>query len=125
MDRFDLEIPAVVSDAVHLLRPREHALRAVAQRRPVFPAAFPQLVDDLHVFLSDFVARVVLRLAREPDALGGAVEISGDHIPADTPAGQMIERRKPARQRIRMFVRDRAGDPEAQIARDVRHRRDQ
>ena len=68
---------------------------AVAQHRPVFPAAFPQLVDDLHVFLGDFVARVVLRLARKADALGGAVEIPGDHIPADTPAGQMIECRKP------------------------------
>jgi hypothetical protein len=39
---------------------------------PPRPTAFPQLVDDLHVFLSGFVARVVLRLAREPDALGGA-----------------------------------------------------
>ena len=38
----------------------------------------------------DFVTRVVLRLVREADALGGAVEISGDHIPADTAAGQMI-----------------------------------
>jgi hypothetical protein len=27
----------------------------------------------------------------------------------------MIERRKPARQRVRMFVRDRAGDTKAQI----------
>ena len=45
VDRFDLEIPAVVLDAMHLLRPREHALRAIAQHCPVFPAAFPQLVD--------------------------------------------------------------------------------
>src|SRR5438067_7087781 len=82
VNRFDLEIPAVVSDAVYVLRPREHALRAVAQHCPVFPAAFPQLVDDLHVFFGDTVTRVVLRLARKADAFGGAVEISGDHISA-------------------------------------------
>jgi hypothetical protein len=34
-----------------------------------------------------------VRLSRKPDALGGAVEISGDDVPADAPAGQMIERR--------------------------------
>jgi hypothetical protein len=32
----------------------------------------------------------VARLSRKPDALGGAVEISGDDVPADAPAGQMI-----------------------------------
>src|SRR5205823_4729638 len=63
--------------------------------------ALPQLVDDLHVFFGDLVARVVLRLSRKPDALGGAVQISGDDVPADAPAGQMIERRKPAGQRVR------------------------
>jgi len=68
VDRIDLEMPAVVLDAMHVLRPREHAPRTVAQHRLVLPAAFPQLVDDLHVFFGDFVARVVLRLSREPDA---------------------------------------------------------
>jgi hypothetical protein len=46
----------------------------------------------------------VLRLSRKPHALGGTVQIPGDDVPADAPAGQMIERRKPARQCVRMFV---------------------
>jgi hypothetical protein len=113
VDGFDLEIRAVMSDAMHLVRPREHALCAVAQHRPVFPAALPQLVHDLHVFFGNFVARVVIWLSRKPNALGGAAEISGDDVPADTAAGQMIKRRKPARQHVRMFVRDRARNTEA------------
>src|SRR6516225_3719806 len=67
----------------------------------------------------------MLRLLWQPYALGGAVEIPGDDIPADATAGQMIERRKPARQNVWIFVGDRAGNPEAEVAGDVGHRRDQ
>jgi hypothetical protein len=125
VNRIELEVRAIVPDAMHFLRPGEHPLRAVTQHRLVFPAALPQLVDDLHVFFGDLVARVVLRLSRISHTLGGAVQIAGDDVPADAPAGQMVECRKPARQCVRMFVRDRASNPEAQISGDVSHRRDQ
>src|SRR5579883_2804333 len=115
MDRIEPEIAALMPDAMHLPRLCKHAPRAVAHDRPVLPAALPQLIDDFHVFFGDLVAGVVLALALQPDALGGAVQISGDDVPADAPAGQVIKRRKPARQYIGMLVRDRAGHAEAEI----------
>lgn len=123
MEARHLEIGALVADRMHLRGVGEDALLLVAQHRALFPAAFPQLVDDFHVFLGEVVARIVADLPVEADVARRTVEIGRHHVPRDTPLRQMIERRKPARQKIGMLERHRGGDAEAQIARHRRHRR--
>ena len=92
----------------------------------VFPAAFPELVDHLHIFVRDVVAVVVARSACPcPAPRRGAVEIAGDDVPADPPLGQMIERRHAPGKRIGRLVGEVAGDAEAEMLGHGRHRRDQ
>ena len=52
----------------------------------------------------------------------GAVEIAGDDVPADAPAGQMIQRRHPAREQIRRLIGEVAGHAEAEMRGGMRHR---
>ena len=87
----------------------------VAPHGAVFPAAFPQLVDDLHVFVGDVVAPVVVGLRRQPHAAGRAVEIAGDDVPADAAAGQVVERRHAAGEQIGRLVGQVGGDAEAEM----------
>ena len=104
MDRVDLVERPVVLDAVHLGRVGEHAARPVAHRGAVFPAALPELVDDLHVFFGDLVALLVARLHLKPHAGGGTVEIAGDDVPAGAALGQVVEGRHAAGERIGRLV---------------------
>src|SRR2546429_7373009 len=60
-------------------------------RSIIRPAAFPEPVDDLHVFVGDLVAPVMARLCAEAHAGGGAVEIAGDDVPADPPFCQVVQ----------------------------------
>ena len=82
----DPVIVALMPDAMHLGRIGEDAARAVAQRRVVFPASFPELVDDLHIFVGDVVAIVMRGLLVLAGAARGAVEIAGHDVPADPPS---------------------------------------
>src|SRR5882757_7850046 len=59
MDGVEAEVLSLVLDAVNLLRIGKDAARAVAQSRVVLPAAFPKLVDDLHIFVGNLVTVVV------------------------------------------------------------------
>ncbi len=60
----DLVELAMVADLVDLLRPRVEPALAVGEHRVVFPAAFPELVEDLQVLVGAVVAAVVLDLPR-------------------------------------------------------------
>src|SRR5215213_6542298 len=77
---------------------------AVAHNCAVLPAAFPELVDDLHVLLGRLVPVVVLGLPGQAHAACGTVEIAGDDVPTDPPACEMIERRHAAGEKIRRLV---------------------
>src|SRR5262249_58794922 len=100
VDGVDAVARAAMDDAVDLLRPGEDSAGAVAQDGVVLPASLPQLVDYLHIFLGDLVAQVMGALPLEAGALGGAVEIAGDDVPADAALGQVVERRHAAGGRI-------------------------
>ena len=108
---------ALVLDAMHLARIGKDAARAVAQHGVVLPAAFPELVDHLHIFIGDVVAVVMRGLLVLAGAARGAVEIAGHDVPADPALGQVVERRHPARERIGRLVGEIAGDAEAEMLR--------
>src|SRR6185369_13027946 len=76
MSRIDPVIPALVQHAMHLCRISENSARAIAQRGIVFPATFPELVDDFHIFVGDIVAVVMRGLLVLAGGFRGAVEIS-------------------------------------------------
>ena len=110
---------------MNLRRIGEDAARAVAQHGVVLPAPLPELVDHLHIFVGDLVAVVMRGLLVLAGAARGAVEIAGDDVPADPAFGEMVERRHSPRKRIGRLEGEIAGDAEAEILRDRRHRRDQ
>ena len=118
-------VASLVLDAMHFRRIGKDAARAVAQHGVVLPASFPELVDQLHIFIRDLVAVVMRGLLVLAGAAGGAVEIAGHHVPADPAFGQMIQRRHPARKRVGRLEREIAGDAKTEILRHRRHRRDQ
>ena len=125
MDRVEAIVGALMGDAMHLRRIGEDAARAIADRGVVLPASFPELVDDLHIFVGDVVAVVMRGLLVLAGAARGAVEIAGDDVPADPPLGQMIERRHPPRERVGRLEGEIGGDAEAEMFGHRRHRRDQ
>ena len=125
MDRIELIELALVLHGAHAHGIGEDPRPLVGLDRIVGPTAFPQLVDHLHVVLGDIVAAVVPVLPFFTHALGGAVEIAGDDVPADAALGQMIERRHAPRERIRRLVGQRAGDAEAQMLRHMGHGRNE
>ena len=125
MNGIEPVVVALVLDAMYLRRIGKDAARAIAHRRVVLPASFPELVDHLHIFVRDVVAVVMRGLPVLAGAARGAVEIAGHHVPADPPFGEMVERRHSPRKRIGRLERQIAGDAEAEILRHRRHRRDQ
>ncbi len=110
---------------MHLGRIGKDAARTVAQNGVVLPASFPQLVDQLHIFVRDLVAVVMRGLLVLAGAARRAVEIAGHHVPADPALGQVIERRHPSGKRVGRLEGEIAGDAKAEILRHRRHRRDQ
>ena len=125
MDAGDRVELARVRDAVDLGRIGEHAARAITHYRIVFPAAFPQLVADFQIFLRQIVAIVVAELARQAHVARGAVEIRGDDVPANAPAGQMIEGRHAACEWIRVLVGQRTSDAKTEMLGHLRQQRHQ
>src|SRR3984885_8910439 len=104
MDGVEAKILALVLDAMHLLWIGKDAARAVAQRRVVFPTAFPELVDDFHIFVGDVVAVVMAGLFFLAGAFRRAVEIAGDDVPSHASFGQMVERRHATGERVGRLV---------------------
>ena len=97
----------------------------VTQHGTVFPTALPQLVDQRHVFVRQVVAVVVGGLSGQAHGACRAVEIAGDDVPADPPAGQVVERRHAAGEQEGRFVSEVRRHAKAQVLGDGSHRRDQ
>ena len=87
-----------VFDLVHLVGPGIDALRRVVDHGAVFPAAFPEFVQHLQVFIGLVVAPVVFDLLGQAHGLGRAVQITGDDVPAHAAAGQVVQCRHAARE---------------------------
>lgn len=115
----DAVVRALMIDAMNFCGVGKDAALAVPQHGVVLPAAFPELVDDLHVFVGDLVAVVVPGLLVLAGAARGTVEVAGDDVPADAALGEVIERRHPPRERVGRLEGQIAGDAEAEI---LRHR---
>jgi len=87
----------------------------VAQHSVVLPAAFPKLVDDLHVFLGDIITVIVPILLFETQSLGRTIQVSGHNVPCEPAIRQMIERRYPACECIGRLISQRARQAEAEM----------
>ncbi|MND46836.1 hypothetical protein D3C80_377190 [compost metagenome] len=107
---------ALVTHFVHFVRPSVDALLTVVGHRVVFPAAFEQLVQHLHVFIGLVVAAVVFSLLLQAHGPGGAVQIAGDNVPADPATAQVVEGRELAGEQIRRFVGQVGRQAKAQVA---------
>ncbi len=116
----ELIVRPIVLNPTHALGSREDTAFGVGDDRIVSPAAFPQLIDDLHVVFCDSVALVMWSLPVVPRPLRRAVEIAGHHVPPDPAVGQMIERRHSPREGKRRFIGKCNRDPGN---RDARSRR--
>ena len=116
---------AGVLHLVHLLRLGVDPPGRIVEHRVVFPAAFPEFVEHLQVLVGLVVAPVMFDLLLEAHGPGGAVEITGDDVPADPPTAQMVERRHPPGKQVRRLVSEVGGQAEAEVFRHRRHRRNQ
>ncbi|MCY1302354.1 hypothetical protein D9M70_520050 [compost metagenome] len=125
MDAGDGEVAAAVIDRVHLVGMGEDAGCTVADDGTVLPAAFPELVADLQIFLCEIIAVVMARLLRLADIEGATVQVGGDDVPADAPFGQMIECRDAAGEGVGMVEGKRRRQAETQMFRFMGHRRHQ
>ncbi|MNL04725.1 hypothetical protein D3C87_1253000 [compost metagenome] len=118
----DLIELALVLDLVHFVRLRVDPLLRIVEYRAVFPTAFQEFVEHLQVLVGLVITTVMLDLFAQAHGLGGAVEIAGDDVPADTPATQVIQRRQAAGEQIRGFVGEISGQAETEVFRHRRHR---
>ena len=125
MDGVDAIGRAGVLDLADAVGVGEQAARPIGGDRVVAPRAFPELVDHLHIFLGDRIAVVMGLLPLRPGALGGAVEIAGDDVPADPAFAEVVEGRHAPGEIEGRFVGQGDGDAEAEIAGRRGHRRDQ
>ncbi|MNI47812.1 hypothetical protein D3C73_1023480 [compost metagenome] len=125
VDARHLEVFAAVANLMDFARVAENPSLAIAQDRAVFPAAFPELVANLKVFLGKVVTGIVLGLGFLAEVLRTAFQIRSDDVPAGTALGQMVEGRQPSGERVRMLERQRGGQAKTQVLGDQRHRRDQ
>src|SRR4051812_2544868 len=85
MDCINPEMRPLVPHAMDVAGVGKAVPAPVTQYGPVLPASLPQLVDRLHVVLSDLVTIIVGRLLRQTHAAGGAFQVAGDDVPADPP----------------------------------------
>lgn len=116
MDARHVEMLAGMADRMNLVGMSEDAGFAVADDSPILPAALPQLVANLEIFLGKIVAIVMFRLGRLADIECAAVEIGGDDIPADASLSQVVERRDAAGESVGMLEGERRGQAEARCS---------
>src|SRR5580693_4531409 len=65
----------------------------------------------------------MLSLLIEAEVSGGALQIAGDHVPAESAFGEVIERGGSPSKRIGVLVGQCAGHPEPKVFRHLSHRR--
>ncbi|CUJ73486.1 Uncharacterised protein [Achromobacter sp. 2789STDY5608633] len=111
-----LVILALVIDAPHRRRIGIDARAPVGAHRAVVPAAFPQLVGHLQELVGAVVALVVRDLFRQAHGARRALQVAGDDVPADAAIGQVVQRRKAARQQVRRLVGQVHRHAETQVA---------
>ena len=80
----------------------------------VLPAV-PELVADVDELLGAFVSFLVRHHIGQPHRLELVLTIGRDHVPAEAPVGQVIQRRQPADHRIGRVERGRDGDPDPKL----------
>ena len=122
MNAGHIEIFALVHNGMNFGGVGKYAAILVANHRLVFPTMFPKFIDDIQIFVGEVVAIVMGDLLGHAEIARGAIEIAGDDIPADSPVGEMIERRHAARERIGVFVGERKRYAKTEMFRDCRHR---
>ncbi len=115
----------MVLDLVHLARLRVDPLLRIIDDRIVFPAAFPEFVQHLQVLVGLVVTPVMLDLFGKAHGLGGAVEVTGDDIPADPATAQVVERGHAPGEQIRRFVGQVGSEAEAEVFGHGGHGRDE
>ena len=116
---------STVADVVDLRRVGEHTVLLVAAHRVPLPRAFPQFVEHGEVFVGVVVAGVVFELVDLPHVASRGGQVPGDDIPPDPATRQMIERRQPTGERVRMLEPGARRDPEPEMFGGVGHRRDE
>ena len=116
---------STVADVVDLRRIGEHTVLLVAAHRIPFPRAFPQLVEHGEVFVGVVVAGIVFELIDLTHVAGCSGQIAGDDIPSDPATRQVVERRQPPGERIRMLESGARGDTKPEVFGGVGHRRDE
>ena len=105
----------MVLDLVHLSRLRVHPCLRVVEHRVVCPAAFPEFVEHFQVLVGLIVTPVMFDLFAQAHGFGGAVEITGDDVPADATTAQMIERGHASGEQIGRLVGEIRGQTETKI----------
>ena len=99
------------------------AARLVALQRAVGPGALPQPVHHLHELVGGVVARVVLGQLVAAHGERAAAQERRDDVPADAPAGHVIQRRHAPGKQIWRLVGGAAGNGEAEVLGYQRHGR--
>lgn len=114
-------MPALVVDRVDL--GRIGVLTAVRVRADgiVLPRALPQLVEHLGVLVGDVIAVGVRCDGVQTVVTRGALQVTRDDVPAHPALGQMVQRRHPPGERVRMLERRCRRDSEAQMIGDRSH----
>jgi hypothetical protein len=93
-----------MADAVDATGIGKHPRRLVAPHRLVFPAAFPQLVQQLQIIIGTVVALVVFVLGEQAHGARAAVQIAGDDIPARAATGEVVQRGHAPGKQVGRFV---------------------
>lgn len=87
----------------------------------VGPATLPKFVNDLHIIICNIVAVIVGKLLFQPHRPSGAIEIAGYDIPANPPAGKMVQCGHPPREWKWRFVAEIHSDAEPEVLGRMRH----
>ncbi|VTT28100.1 Uncharacterised protein [Klebsiella pneumoniae] len=120
-----LVILTVMAHRMNFCRIGVAALLAVGEHCTLLPAALPQLVADVEKLVRLVVALVVAKQLRLPHRPRGAVEITGNNVPAHAAISEMVEGGKTAGKRVWRLVAQVGGQPEAEVLGDAGHRRHQ
>src|SRR5205807_10513120 len=99
-----MELLAVVVHLTHPSRIGVGAPAAITRYCVVRPAALPQRVNYLQVFIRQIVAVVMLDLCIETHGACSAVEIAGDDVPPDPATGEMIQGRHATSEHKRWII---------------------
>jgi hypothetical protein len=115
------EEPALVVQAMDLLRMGEQARRLILDDGVVLPSV-PMAEHDLHELVGAVVALIMRHHLVAPHVPGFAVVQRGDHVPGRAPLAHQIERGEHARHVKRLVVAGRIGRAQAEpLGRHAHH----